>query len=201
MKSWIVPTLLAVTLSLSGCYLHPPYGGINDTTTLIPPMAKLTHRNNLPPAQMLMEPGPGVGGPGPGIIEPAEPMMPPGAGTGGATSQVAFTSPEGMAVSWDVGEPGTFDSEPLIVPGPLQLSARQHLSAQADEHPRTPGRRAVPDAGDWSAHAAHRGVPGAQRDSRAVHRRRFRPGALGQLRDQGHLFARSRVSGIGARRC
>ncbi len=31
--------------------------------------------HNLPPAQRLMEPGPGVGGPGPGVIQPAAAMM------------------------------------------------------------------------------------------------------------------------------
>jgi hypothetical protein len=113
MKSRIVSLLLVVTaLGLSGgCYLHPPYGGYNDTTTIIPPLGKLTHRNNLPPAEMLMEPGPGVGGPGPGIMATA-PVVSPVV----RSSQVAFVSPEGMAISWDVGAPGLFDSQPLVVP-------------------------------------------------------------------------------------
>jgi len=69
-------------------------------------------KNNLPPAQMLMEPGPGVGGPGPGIsvYQPMPPVPP-------ATSQVYFVGPEGMAVAWDVAMPGAFDSGPLICPG------------------------------------------------------------------------------------
>lgn len=104
---------MSIVAAGSGCFLHPPYGVYNNKTTLVPPMGKLTHRNNLPPAQMLMEPGPGVGGPGPGIMATAE-LMPTGAPS---TSQVAFVSPEGMAVGWDVGAPGAFDSEPLIVPG------------------------------------------------------------------------------------
>jgi hypothetical protein len=33
------------------------------------------------------------------------------------TSQVAFVGPEGMTVTWDVGYPGAFDSQPLVVPG------------------------------------------------------------------------------------
>jgi hypothetical protein len=69
-------------------------------------------QNRLPPAQMLMEPGPGVGGPGPGVMMPQPcPVMP------GQVSQMAFVGPEGMRVSWDVGAPGQFDSEPLICPG------------------------------------------------------------------------------------
>jgi len=69
-------------------------------------------QNHLPPAQMLMEPGPGMGGPGPGVMMPQPcPVMP------GQVSQVAFVGPEGMRVSWDVGAPGQFDSEPMICPG------------------------------------------------------------------------------------
>ncbi len=108
--------LVMATAASSGCFLHPPYGELNQHTTLVPPLGKITHRNNLPPAVMLAEPGPGVGGPGPGIMA-APPLS--GSPFGGPlpTSQVAFVSPEGMAVSWDVGAPGEFDSEPLIVPG------------------------------------------------------------------------------------
>ena len=36
--------------------------------------------HNLPPADRLMEPGPGVGGPGPGVMTPAMPPMMPFAG-------------------------------------------------------------------------------------------------------------------------
>jgi hypothetical protein len=104
-------------LAASGCFLHPPYGEFNDQTSLIPPLGKFTHRNNLPPAQMLAEPGPGVGGPGPGIIPPVPFTPPPGAMGPAPTSQVAFVSPESMTVNWDIGQPGAFDSEALVVPG------------------------------------------------------------------------------------
>jgi hypothetical protein len=59
-----------------------------------------------------MHPGPGVGGPGPGVMsyQPAVPVP-------GRTSQVAFVGPEGMVVAWDVSAPGQFDSEPLVCPG------------------------------------------------------------------------------------
>ena len=70
-------------------------------------------KNNLPPAEMLMHPGPGVDGPGPGISV----LCPPSAPAAGRSSQVAFVGPEGMTVAWDVGVPGQFDSEPLICPG------------------------------------------------------------------------------------
>ncbi len=69
-------------------------------------------KHNLPPAQMLMEPGPGVGGPGPGVMmhHAAMPTMQ-------VTSQLAFVGPEGTMVHWDVTMPGAFDSEPLVMPG------------------------------------------------------------------------------------
>lgn len=69
-------------------------------------------QNNLPPAEMVMRPGPGVDGPGPGVMmyQPTVPMP-------SQTSQVAFVGPEGMAVAWDVGMPGAFDSAPLVCPG------------------------------------------------------------------------------------
>ena len=76
--------------------------------------------NTLPPAQMLSQPGPGVGGPGPGVTMP---MMPPGGPMMGAMtgppaeSQIAFVGPDGMIVQWDVSAPGAFDSEPLVAPG------------------------------------------------------------------------------------
>jgi hypothetical protein len=68
-------------------------------------------KENLPPAQALMHPGPGVDGPGPGVMmyQPNMPMP-------GQTSQIAFVGPEGMAVTWDVSAPGAFDSEPLTCP-------------------------------------------------------------------------------------
>ena len=67
--------------------------------------------NNLPPAEMVMHPGPGVDGPGPGVMTyaaPAPVMLP--------SSQVAFIGPEGMSLVWDVAAPGAFDSAPLVIP-------------------------------------------------------------------------------------
>ncbi len=69
-------------------------------------------QQNLPPSERLLEPGPGVGGPGPGVM-----MFQPVCPTPPQTSQVAFVGPEGMTVTWDVGFPGAFDSQPLVVPG------------------------------------------------------------------------------------
>src|SRR5438874_3972089 len=70
---------------------------------------------NLPPAAQLMEPGPGVGGPGPGVLPPTLPpaMIP----VSMPTVQVLFARPEGMQIRWDVSGYTPFDSTPLVVPG------------------------------------------------------------------------------------
>ena len=53
--------------------------------------------HNLPPAQQLMEPGPGVGGPGPGVLPP---MMPPAMIPVAIPAvQIWFNKPENMQVS------------------------------------------------------------------------------------------------------
>lgn len=71
--------------------------------------------HNLPPAQQLLEPGPGVGGPGPGVLPPSlPPMVIP---ISMPTVQVLFAKPEAMQIRWDVTEGGHFDSTPLVVPG------------------------------------------------------------------------------------
>jgi hypothetical protein len=72
-------------------------------------------QHNLPPAIQLMEPGPGVGGPGPGVLPPTLPpaMIP----VAMPTAQVLFARPEGMQIRWDVTGMTPFDSTPLIVPG------------------------------------------------------------------------------------
>jgi hypothetical protein len=85
-------TLLVVAVATAGC-CHVPC------------------KQNLPPAEMLMHPGPGVDGPGPGVM-----MYQPGVPNSGMSSQMAFVGPEGMSVVWEVTAPGQFDSEPLICP-------------------------------------------------------------------------------------
>ena len=85
--------------------------------------------HNLPPAQMLIEPGPGVGGPGPGVLNRSASGGGGGGGGGSLAAygpfgavvsqsvQVLFDRPELMQVSWDVSGVGRYDSSPLIVPG------------------------------------------------------------------------------------
>jgi len=75
---------------------------------------------NLPPAERLMEPGPGVGGPGPGVIPPVALPVASMGFIGVApqpTVQVLFAKPEAMQIRWDVSSYGAYDSTPLVVPG------------------------------------------------------------------------------------
>ena len=79
--------------------------------------------HNLPPAHRLLEPGPGVGGPGPGVLSAARNIGPSVNGYGafgasiGQNVQVLFDKPQLMNVSWDVSGVGRYDSVPLVVPG------------------------------------------------------------------------------------
>lgn len=107
--------LLALALFATGCQQMPV------ARTGIPVS------NNLPPAQMLMEPGPGVGGPGPGVLSARASRgadasaslaaYGPFGAVAGQSVQVLFDKPELMQVTWDVTGIGRYDSSPLIVPG------------------------------------------------------------------------------------
>ena len=105
--------MLALAVLASGCQVPVARTGI--------PVS-----NNLPPAQMLLEPGPGVGGPGPGVMSARASRganaanlaaFGPFGAVAGQSIQVLFDEPEMMQVSWDVSGIGRYDSSPLIVPG------------------------------------------------------------------------------------
>ena len=112
--------LLTAVLAMSGCAL--PF------------------RDNCPPADRLMHPGPGVDGPGPGVMTWAPPVAPPIV----ATSQVAFVGPEGMMVAWDVSMPGAFDSEPLVVPGRYNFTQGAMYRLKLTNVPGRPGVELYP---------------------------------------------------------
>jgi hypothetical protein len=93
----------------------------------------------IPPAQRILEPGPGVGGPGPGVIGyPAVAPIPT------VTSQIAFVGPEGMHVQWDVTAPGAFDSEPLICPGRFDFPQGAIYRLKLSNIPGRPGVELYP---------------------------------------------------------
>jgi len=77
---------------------------------------------NMPPANRLAEPGPMVGGPGPGVLMP-ETIPVPGYGAATvATVQVLFNQPQSMKILYDVVGDSTFTSDPLVVPGRLEFA-------------------------------------------------------------------------------
>ena len=77
---------------------------------------KSVGEHNLPPAHRLMHPGPGVGGPGPAVLNMA-PVVGPQVPVDFGTAQLLFVGPESMQVQWDVATEGQFDSIPLVTPG------------------------------------------------------------------------------------
>ena len=114
---------------------------------------------NLPPAQRLMEPGPGVGGPGPGVLSPmatvglggggVSPAMANGAVCGPipsppATSQIAFLGVEGGEVAWDVSGQGYFDSSPLVMPGRQNFTQGAIYRLKLTNLPDRPGVELYP---------------------------------------------------------
>lgn len=70
---------------------------------------------------MLAEPGPGVGGPGPGVLAPHAPPPGYGAPVMLPTAQVEFAAQPSMTIHYDMGGVGHFDSEPLVAPGRLNF--------------------------------------------------------------------------------
>jgi hypothetical protein len=83
----------------------------------------LGKRHNMPPASRLAEPGPMVGGPGPGVLMP-ETIPVPGYGAPAVapTIQILFNQPQSMNILYDVVGDGTFGSDPLVVPGRVEFA-------------------------------------------------------------------------------
>ncbi len=96
--------------------------------------------HTLPPATMMQHPGPGVDGPGPGVMTIGDPagMMPL------QNSQVAFIGPEGATVAWSVGQPGVFDSEPLVAPARSNFPQGSLYRLKLTDLPGRPGVELYP---------------------------------------------------------
>ncbi len=89
---------------------------------------------NMPPMERLMAPGPGVAGPGPGVLTASDMMNGPNCATGGGFGgmeiasapapavQCMFVKPQGMQVIWDTAGTGDFTSPPLVAPGRINLT-------------------------------------------------------------------------------
>jgi len=110
---------------------------------------------------MLMHPGPGVDGPGPGVLAPANPQP----SFSGPVSQMAFAGPEGLHIAWDVGGPGLFDSEPLIAPGRYNFTQGAIYRLKLQDIPGRPGvelyptLEVAPTMPRTDAYLAHNAVP------------------------------------------
>lgn len=136
--------------------------------------------HNLPPAQQLMHPGPGVGGPGPGVIPPQGPpagvqqagamapiypggVVPPEFAAQGPSVQVMFSRPEGMYVYWDVG--GAYADTPLVSPGRTNFPAGGIYRLKLTNIPNREGVELYPtlELGPASprtqAYLAHNAIP------------------------------------------
>ncbi len=120
-------------------------------------------RHNIPPASRLAEPGPMVGGPGPGVLMP-ETIPVPG-GMSAPAVQVLFNQPQAMQILYDSIGDNTFTSEALVVPGRLEFPQGGIYRLKLTE---ISGREGVelyptleiaPSTPRTSAYLAHNAVP------------------------------------------
>ena len=109
---------------------------------------------------MMMHPGPGVDGPGPGVM-----MHQPAIPTPNQVSQLTFVGPEGMVVNWDVMMPGMYDSAPLVCPGRYNFPQGAIYRLKLTNVPARPGVELYPtlEVGPsmprTNAFIAHNAVP------------------------------------------
>ena len=122
--------------------------------------APCTSKQNLPPPSMLMHPGPGVNGPGPGVA-----MYQGGGPSSGMTSQIHFGGPEGMTINWDVSAPGAFDSQAMVCPANYNFPQGAIYRLKLSNIPGRPGVELYPtlEVGPTmprtEAYLAHNSVP------------------------------------------
>ena len=167
---------VSLAATVTGCHLpaNSPFTGLAQIRPIATP-----HTNVLPPAAMLHHPGPGVEGPGPGIIAPAsyEAALAasgvPGGGmgdpaaamVGAPTSQIGFLGLDGMQVRWDVSQPGSFDSAPLVAPGRQDFAQGAIYRLKLTDMPGHegielyPSLEVAPVTPRTAAYLAHNAVP------------------------------------------
>ncbi len=71
-------------------------------------------------------------------------MYQPGVPSPAMTSQIAFVGPDGMTVTWDVGTPGAFDSEPLVCPARYNFPQAAIYRLKLTNVPGRPGVELYP---------------------------------------------------------
>lgn len=117
--------------------------------------------HKLPPATMMQHPGPGVDGPGPGVMLYGDPA----ASMPASNSQLAFIGPEGATVGWSVGSPGLFDSQPLVIPARSNFPQGAVYRMKLTDLPGRPGVELYPTVevapvvARTEAYLAHNAVP------------------------------------------
>lgn len=117
--------------------------------------------HTLPPASMMQHPGPGVDGPGPGVMTLGD----PGFDMPLQNSQVAFLGPEGANVAWSVGQAGQFDSEPLVAPARSNFPQGAVYRLKLTDLPGRPGVELyptieiAPSVNRTEAYLAHNAIP------------------------------------------
>ena len=117
--------------------------------------------HTLPPATMMQHPGPGVDGPGPGVMTLGDPAM----GMPLQNSQVAFLGPEGANVAWSVGQAGQFDSDPLVAPARSNFPQGAVYRLKLTDLPGRPGVELYPTVeiapavNRTEAYLAHNAIP------------------------------------------
>ena len=141
-----------------------------------------------------------------------------GAGMGAANgrrftvtkSQIYFLDPNGMQIGWQNGAGP--NGERTYLPAQLTVPARYNFNQgyiYRLKITNIPGQgdgdrssNSLPDDRGRPDDPGDRCLPGPQCHTGPVHVRRFRPGGgRRELRDQGHLSARSQVPGTGDLRC
>ncbi len=129
-----------------------------------------------PPAQMLTQPGPMVGGPGPGVMAahfPPQGMMQvshlmhgPGPGHDAGphrTSQLRFLGPEGMHVGWQIGQ--GFAEHQILAPGRYNFAQGATFRLKLSDIPGREGLtiyptlHVYPTLSQTSAYLAHNALP------------------------------------------
>jgi hypothetical protein len=117
--------------------------------------------HTLPSQQQVAHPGPGVDGPGPGVmmigdVAPPAPIM---------DSQIAFIGPEGAMVAWSAFAAGQFDSEPLVAPARTNFPQGALYRLKLTNLPGRPGielyptLEVAPVVARTEAYLSHNAVP------------------------------------------
>lgn len=101
-----------------------------------------------PPANLMLRPGPGVDGPGPGVLNPIG-MMSANSFIGRST-QIKFVEPEGMSVGWQI--PGGYAENQASVPGRYSFPQAASYRLKLTQIPGREGLTLYPTLQVYPAH-------------------------------------------------